>query len=69
MVSGEITGQGLRIASKSLWDTNYDNWTSYTYQNDSMYCTAMVFAVYYEWWMYGYWKLINYQLLLLKREY
>ena len=49
MVSGEITGQGLRIASKSLWDVNYDNWASYTYQNDNMFCTAMVFGVYFEW--------------------
>ena len=32
-VIGEIGGQGVRIASKSLWDDKNDNWASYTYSN------------------------------------
>ena len=34
-VIGEIGGQGVRIASKSLWDDKNDNWASYTYSNVS----------------------------------
>ena len=34
-VIGEIGGQGIRIASKSLWDDKNDNWASYTYSNVS----------------------------------
>ena len=32
-VIGEIGGQGVRIASKSLWDDKNDNWASFTYSN------------------------------------
>ena len=35
-VVGEIGGQGVRIASKSLWDDKNDNWASYTYSNVSV---------------------------------
>jgi hypothetical protein len=45
---GEIRGQGVRVASKSLWDKNTDNFASYTYSNDRIFCTAMVFATYHE---------------------
>ena len=34
-VVGEIGGQGVRIASKSLWDDKNDNWASYTFSNVS----------------------------------
>ena len=30
-VIGEITGQGVRVASKCLWDDQNDNWASFTY--------------------------------------
>ncbi|CDW80687.1 UNKNOWN [Stylonychia lemnae] len=47
-VIGEITGQGVRVASKCLWDDQNDNLASFTYQNNSLFCTGMVFGVYYE---------------------
>ena len=47
-VIGEIGGQGVRIASKSLWDDKNDNWASFTYSNESLFCTGMVFGIYYE---------------------
>ena len=31
-VVGEKAGQGLRIASKSLWHSEYDNSATYTYE-------------------------------------
>jgi hypothetical protein len=41
-------GQGVRIASRCLWDTETDNHASSTFQNPYLYCVAMVFAVYFE---------------------
>jgi len=48
VVFGELKGQGLRIASKCLWNVNYDNYVNYTYQKNDFYCTAMVFGCYCE---------------------
>ena len=48
VVIGEIGGQGVRIASKCLWDDKNDNWASFTYSNESLFCTGMVFGIYYE---------------------
>lgn len=45
---GEMKGQGLRIGSKCLWDPNFDNWASYTFTNESIHCTGIVFGVYTE---------------------
>ena len=33
VVLGELKGQGLKITSKSLWDTEFDNYSSYTFKN------------------------------------
>lgn len=30
---GEIKGQGVRVTSKCLWDVNFDNYATYSYQN------------------------------------
>jgi len=48
VVFGELKGQGLRIASKCLWNANYDNYVSYTFQKNDFYATAMVFGCYCE---------------------
>ena len=48
VVLGELKGQGVRLASKCLWDTNFDNYASATYFTDSYYCTAVVFGFYVE---------------------
>ncbi len=47
-VIGEIGGQGVRIASKCLWDEHNDNYSTYTYSNHSLFCTGIVFGIYYE---------------------
>ncbi len=47
-VLGGIEGQGLTVASKCLWDVNSDNYSSYTYKTDKLYCTVMVFGCYNE---------------------
>jgi len=48
VVIGEQGSQGVRIASKCLWDSTSDNWSSHTFANDSLFATAMVFGCYYE---------------------
>ena len=48
VILGELKSQGMRVASKSLWDPNFDNWTSYTFTNENMFCTGMVFGIYFE---------------------
>ena len=30
-VIGEVKGQGVRVASKCLWDVSNDNWASFTF--------------------------------------
>ena len=48
VVIGEIKNQGLKITSKCLWDTNSDNYASYTHRTETYYCTAIVFGCYNE---------------------
>eukprot|EP00826_Nyctotherus_ovalis_P063813 TRINITY_DN9359_c0_g1_i24.p3 TRINITY_DN9359_c0_g1~~TRINITY_DN9359_c0_g1_i24.p3 ORF type:complete len:127 (-),score=50.33 TRINITY_DN9359_c0_g1_i24:93-473(-) len=47
-VVGEKAGQGLKITSKSLWHSEYDNSATYTYETDNRFCTVMVFGYYCE---------------------
>ena len=47
-VIGQVKGQGVRIASKCLWDVENDNYSSFTYSNHSLFCTGIVFGIYYE---------------------
>mmetsp|Transcript_86876 Transcript_86876/g.194282 ORF Transcript_86876/g.194282 Transcript_86876/m.194282 type:complete len:128 (-) Transcript_86876:74-457(-) len=48
VVIGEQASQGIRVASKFLWDVTSDNWASHTYQNQSLFAVGMVFGCYYE---------------------
>eukprot|EP00499_Haloplacidia_sp_CaronLabIsolate_P002622 CAMPEP_0196782018 /NCGR_PEP_ID=MMETSP1104-20130614/10536_1 /TAXON_ID=33652 /ORGANISM="Cafeteria sp., Strain Caron Lab Isolate" /LENGTH=130 /DNA_ID=CAMNT_0042152249 /DNA_START=22 /DNA_END=417 /DNA_ORIENTATION=+ len=43
---GEMKHQGVMISSKCLWDPNTDNYSSETFKNQSLWCTAMVFGCY-----------------------
>ena len=47
-VIGQMMQQGVRVASKCLWDEANDNYASYTYANESFWCTGIVFGIYYE---------------------
>ena len=42
---GELRDQGVRVASRCLWATPTDNYASSSFQNQSLWCTAMVFGV------------------------
>ena len=45
----ENRGQGLEIATRCIWNTNTDNYATYTYTNKSLIAIGHVHAVYYEW--------------------
>ena len=47
-VIGQVKGQGVRVASKCLWDEENDNFSSFTFSNHSLFCTTIVFGIYYE---------------------
>ena len=47
-VIGQVQGQGVRVASKCLWDDQNDNYASFTYTNTSLFCTGIVFGIHYE---------------------
>lgn len=48
-VIGQIAGQGVRVASKCLWDEANDNYATFNFANQSLFCTGMVFGIYQEW--------------------
>jgi len=43
---GQLRDQGIRIASRCLWDPNTDNYASCNYSNPTLFCTVLVFALY-----------------------
>lgn len=44
----EAGRQGLRVASRCLWDTETDNYASYTYSNEKLHLSLTMFALYWE---------------------
>ena len=45
---GQVKGQDVRIASRSIWDTDCDTFVSESYHNDSVFAVCVVFGVYQE---------------------
>ncbi|XP_022087257.1 tctex1 domain-containing protein 1-like [Acanthaster planci] len=45
---GEKRDQDVRLGSRCLWDANRDNFACASYENQHIYATATVYAVYYE---------------------
>lgn len=45
---GEYKDQGVRLASRCLWDDKRDNWIEALYENSSMWAVTTVYGVYYE---------------------
>ncbi len=44
----EACQQGVRLASRCLWDPETDNFAEYTLSNETMHATALVFGLYWE---------------------
>ncbi|KND01849.1 uncharacterized protein SPPG_03639 [Spizellomyces punctatus DAOM BR117] len=45
---GEFKGQGIRVASRALWDTTTDSYASVSFKNATLFAVAIVFGCYYE---------------------
>mmetsp|Transcript_24762 Transcript_24762/g.36523 ORF Transcript_24762/g.36523 Transcript_24762/m.36523 type:complete len:135 (-) Transcript_24762:141-545(-) len=43
---GQLRDQGIRIASRCLWDVSTDNYTSVSYTNQTIFCNVLIFALY-----------------------
>ena len=43
---GQRAGQGMRVASRGLWDATTDSFVSETYENASLFACAQVYGVY-----------------------
>lgn len=43
---GQMKDQGIKITSRCLWDTTADNYASVSIQNQHVWATAIVFAMY-----------------------
>ncbi|XP_069837325.1 dynein light chain Tctex-type 4 isoform X2 [Dendropsophus ebraccatus] len=48
VILGQMGHQGTRVSSRSLWDTQNDNFASASYSNTTLFAVAMVHGVYYE---------------------
>lgn len=46
-IIGEKKGQGIKMGSKCLWDTNSDNMVTASYENNIVYCVVSAFGIYY----------------------
>jgi hypothetical protein len=44
----EACQQGIRLASRCIWDPETDNFAEFTYSSESMHATALVFGLYWE---------------------
>ncbi|OMJ80668.1 hypothetical protein SteCoe_19048 [Stentor coeruleus] len=45
---GENLNQGMRVASKSLWNPKIDNYASCSFMSGSLFAVVIVFGSYYE---------------------
>ncbi|XP_063794764.1 dynein light chain Tctex-type 4 isoform X2 [Pseudophryne corroboree] len=45
---GQMGHQGIKVASRSLWDPQNDNFASATYSNATLFAVALVHGSYYE---------------------
>ncbi|XP_062509024.1 dynein light chain Tctex-type 5-like [Corticium candelabrum] len=44
---GQLRGQGLRIASRCLWDVEVDSEATWSMKNNSLFAVGTVFGIYY----------------------
>lgn len=44
----EAGQQGLRVASRCLWDPETDNYASFSFSNETMHVSVVVFGMYWE---------------------
>uniref|UniRef100_A0A4W6D900 Dynein light chain Tctex-type 2B n=1 Tax=Lates calcarifer TaxID=8187 RepID=A0A4W6D900_LATCA len=47
VVIGEQRGQGVKMSSRCLWDSDTDSYAEDVFMNDSLFCVVAVFGSYY----------------------
>ncbi|XP_013402480.1 tctex1 domain-containing protein 2-like isoform X1 [Lingula anatina] len=47
VVIGEQRGEGVKMGCRCLWDSDTDNYAQDIFMNDSLFCVAAVFGVFY----------------------
>ncbi|KAJ3052061.1 Tctex1 domain-containing protein 2 [Rhizophlyctis rosea] len=47
VVIGEMRGEGVRMGCRCFWDADTDNIAQETFMNESLFCVAVAFGVYY----------------------
>ncbi|CAH1245857.1 TCTEX1D2 [Branchiostoma lanceolatum] len=47
VVVGEQKGEGVKMACRSFWDADTDNYAQDIFMNDSLFCVAAAFGVFY----------------------
>lgn len=45
---GQKNQQGVSVTSMCAWNADTDNYTSCSFQNESLFCVVTMFAVYFE---------------------
>ena len=45
---GEITGQGVRVGSRCVWNAEFDNYAASSFKNETLFAVGVVFASYFE---------------------
>ncbi|KAJ0011788.1 hypothetical protein NQD34_012764 [Periophthalmus magnuspinnatus] len=45
---GQLSGQGMQISSRCLWDATNDTFATYSFKNSSLFGLAIVYVVYFE---------------------
>jgi len=45
---GQIGGQGVRIGSRCLWNTQHDNCANAVFKNSTLFAIASVYGIYYD---------------------
>lgn len=50
-IIGEKEYQRIQMQSRSCWDSDTDNYASYTLETPFYYCVSTVYACYYDWWI------------------
>ncbi|EZA56381.1 hypothetical protein DMN91_010390 [Ooceraea biroi] len=47
VVLGQQHGAGIKIGTRCIWDTEADTYAYDSFINDTIFCTAIVYAIYY----------------------
>jgi len=47
VVIGEQRGEGVKFAARCLWDSDTDNYAQDIYTNESLFCVAVAYGVFY----------------------